>query len=107
MNTFEKSFLFLKKIFLCVTKILYLTTVVLSVFILLFEDYGRAEVGGIVLFLSLAFISWLNFIWIKNTKYLGFICALIIYGALWIYTPLLDLFFLALGKLLAYLKNIF
>jgi hypothetical protein len=57
MRAFEKLFSLLKKILLWITKILYICPIALLIYILLFEDYGRAEVGGVILCSALAFIS--------------------------------------------------
>jgi hypothetical protein len=106
MNNVIKLFEWIKKLLLWITKALYLFPIALSIFGFLFDEYSREGVLITAWFLALAFITWLLYIWIKNTEYIGFVCALAIYWALWNYTTLLSFFFLVIRKLLTHLIDI-
>ena len=101
MNNVIKLFEWLKKLLLWITKALYILITVFSFYLFLFHLLPNSSIGNgrisfygeslVVTFVSsiLAFSLWLLHIWIKNTKYIGFIMALTFYWVIWTYVPFL------------------
>jgi hypothetical protein len=109
-HSIEKSiklFTLTKKLLLLITKSFYIFLILLLIYTLLFNviesgDFfsGRTEILTILWCIILIFPFWMLYAWVKNTKYIGYICTLIIYYALWIYTPIFNIVFRIIRNLL-------
>jgi hypothetical protein len=98
MRLGENAFFWLKQILLRFTHFLYIVPIAFTLYIFVFEDYGKTKFISLLYCSLIALTSWLLHFWIKKTEYMGVLVVLIGFGLLWIFTPFMELLLTAVKK---------